>query len=113
MRMLKAIAVFSLLVSAARAGCAEGDGQCFYCKSGELKKKGACHVMTCAAATPYFFSTWDWMDKGSIDIRLANKALLVNGKPGYALPLDFKNDRLVCYAVSGTDEMVCNDSGVY
>ena len=39
--------------------------------------------------------------------------LLVNGKPGYSLALPYKDDKMICYAVAASDELVCNDSGNY
>lgn len=104
-----------LLSLNAYAGCGEGRGTCYYYKTGELKDQGACSVTTCAATDRYFLSHWDWDNGNAVRIDWDPKVnqLMVNGKPGYALALPYKDDNMACYAVVADDELVCNDSGNY
>lgn len=103
------------------AGCGEGSGMCYYYKSGSLVSKGECQVTTCAASTNYFFTEWKWKNKkNTVSIQLADKdkpfeerRLLLNGKPTFLLPLQLKNSRMLCYGVKDSDEIMCNDSGVF
>lgn len=115
MRKLAYTLLFTLLASHANAGCGEGRGTCYYYKKGELKGQGECAVTTCAATDQYFFSGWAWDNGNQVDITTTEdkQGTLVNGKPGYALQLPLKSDHMICYAIAGNDEVVCNDSGVY
>lgn len=115
MRTLGYGLLLALLGTQAHAGCGEGRGTCYYYKSGELKGQGECAVTTCAATDQYFFTHWDW-DNGNevrIDWDREQQKLLVNGKPGYGLAVPYKDEHMVCYAVAQSDELVCNDSGIY
>jgi hypothetical protein len=107
--------LFLVFPEFAIAGCGEGKGQCYYYKAGKLISQSQCKVTTCAAAAGYFFSNWDWNNGNAISIGLSDdkKTLLVNGKPGFSLPLDFKDENLICYGIEGSDELLCNDSGVF
>ena len=108
-----------VLSTAAWAGCGEGSGQCYYYQAGALKSRGACQVTTCSATDKYFYSTWEWQKGGNkVSIGLGDEGkpinqrrLMLNGKPAYALSLPLKDDKMVCYGVIGTDELMCNDSG--
>lgn len=108
------LALISLgLTGNAFAGCGESDGTCYYYKHGELRSQDHCLVTTCAAAAPYYFSTWDWDNGNRVSLAMQPEtgALLVNGKPGYGLALPFKDSKLSCFSVTGSDEVLCNDSG--
>lgn len=108
--------LLSLLAAGnAFAGCGEGRGTCYYYKEGELKGQGECAVTTCAATDQYFFSTWAWDNGNQVEITMTEdkQGTLVNGKPGYVLQLPLKNERMLCYAISASNELVCNDSGAY
>ena len=104
-----------LCAGTAHAGCGEGRGTWAYDKRGELKSQGACAVTPCAATDQYFFTLWYWDSGNEVRIDWDTKAqqLLVNGKPGYSLVLPYKDDKMICYAVAASDELVCNDSGNY
>lgn len=104
-----------LLASSAHAGCGEGRGTCYYYKQGELKGQGACAVTTCAATDQYFHSEWIWDNGNTVNITPTKdkQGTLVNDKPGYALQLPLKDEKMICYAIAENDELVCNDSGVY
>jgi hypothetical protein len=114
---MRRLALLLMLATAghAQAGCGEGRGTCYYYKKGELKAQGECAVTTCAATDQYFFTHWDW-DNGNrvrIDWKPETEQLLVNGEPGYSLALPYKDERMICYAVAASDELVCNDSGTF
>ena len=112
----RTLVLASLMLSgAAHAGCGEGRGTCYYYKKGELKGQGECAVTTCAATDQYFHSEWVWDNGNRVNITPSEDKLgtLVNGKPGYALQLPFKDEEMICYAISENDELVCNDSGVF
>jgi hypothetical protein len=53
--------------------------------------------------------------QGKVEITMTEdrQGTLVNGKPGYVLQLPLKNERMLCYAISASNELVCNDSGAY
>lgn len=115
MQKLGLALLISLLASTADAGCGEGRGTCYYYKSGELKGQGACAVTTCAATDQYFHSEWVWDNGNTVTITPTEdkQGTLVNGKPGYVLQLPLKDERMICYAISKNNELVCNDSGVF
>jgi hypothetical protein len=115
MRKLAYTLLLSLLAGSAHAGCGEGRGTCYYYKKGNLKGQGECAVTTCAATDLYFFSTWAWDNGNKVEITTTEdkQGTLINGKPGYALQLPYKDENLICYTVAAGDEVMCNDSGVY
>lgn len=106
-----------LLYSVVWAGCGEGEGQCYYYKGGVLHAEGACSVTVCAATDQYFHSTWQWHDSDNIvEISLSDdqeQRMLINGKAAYAFPVALQNENMICYGVIGSDELMCNDSGVF
>jgi hypothetical protein len=111
---MKSVATIVLLALtpalSAVAGCGEGEGTCYHYKAGQLINKGDCNVTTCANMTS-FYTQWDWLTKGFVLVQ--DDQITIDGRVGYGLPPIIENEKLICYGIKGTDEMVCNDSGVY
>ena len=109
--------IFLFFPDLAIASCGEGKGQCYYYKAGQLVSQSQCEVRTCTGggAVPYFFLNWNWNNGNTVIIRLSDdkNTVLVNNKPGFSLPLKFKDENLICYGIEGSDELLCNDSGVF